>query len=44
MLLDGLGWPSWNQWLFELGQFFQTGGWVLYGILAVLYRARDAHY
>ena len=28
-------WPSWNQWWFELGQFFQTGGWVLYGILLV---------
>jgi biopolymer transport protein ExbB len=26
---------SWNQWLFELGQFFQTGGWVLYAILVV---------
>ena len=28
-------WPSWNQWLFELAQFFSTGGWVLYAILLV---------
>jgi len=27
--------PSLQDWLFALGQFFQTGGWVLYPILAV---------
>ena len=27
--------PSLHDWLFALGQFFQTGGWVLYLILAV---------
>jgi len=29
--------PSWSihDWLFALGQFFQTGGWVLYVILVV---------
>ena len=27
--------PSLQDWLFSLGQFFQTGGWVLYPILAV---------
>lgn len=30
-------WPSWNQWWFELGQFFQTGGWVLYVIMLVCF-------
>lgn len=30
-------WPSWEQWWFELGQFFQTGGWVLYIILWVCF-------
>jgi biopolymer transport protein ExbB len=27
--------PSLHDWIFELGQFFQTGGWVLYLILWV---------
>ena len=27
--------PTLHDWLFALGQFFQTGGWVLYPILAV---------
>ena len=27
--------PTLQDWLFALGQFFQTGGWVLYLILAV---------
>lgn len=35
MSLNGSMIPSWEQWLFELGQFFQTGGWVLYAILLV---------
>jgi len=26
---------SYNQWMFELSQFFQTGGWVLYLIMLV---------
>lgn len=29
--------PSLHDWLFALGQFFQTGGWVLYVILAVAF-------
>ncbi|WP_415898048.1 MotA/TolQ/ExbB proton channel family protein [Neptuniibacter sp. QD72_48] len=28
-------WPSLHDWMFALGQFFQTGGWVLYLILWV---------
>jgi len=30
-------WPSLHDWLFALGQFFQTGGWVLYLILWVCF-------
>lgn len=29
--------PDWHGWVFELEQFFQTGGWVLYSILVVCF-------